>query len=169
MDDDCYLPNLTRKLPPLSDQGQLTSSKGDPSPLRNGVDRVVKDQDNGWYAQPGDWVSYSFARPVNINGVRVVFDSYFDRLDTNRNFIAKNMRHYYALDTDRWTLPSCLVRHFKIETQNETGHWQCVYEGRDQHERLVRIPLTSKATSIRLVIEETWGEAPAHLFAFDVC
>ena len=56
MDDDCYLPWNVRAVPELTRAATLTASEGDPEPLRNGFDRPVGDDDNGWTGSVGSWV-----------------------------------------------------------------------------------------------------------------
>ena len=54
MSDDCYLPWRSRSVPDLAKSARLTASAGDPEPLRNGVDRPVGEQDNGWAGDVGE-------------------------------------------------------------------------------------------------------------------
>lgn len=60
LEDDCYLPWNRREIPKLSIEAKLTASEGDPEPLRNGIDRPVGAEDNGWTGELGSYVQYTF-------------------------------------------------------------------------------------------------------------
>jgi hypothetical protein len=66
------------------------------------------------------------------------------------------------------TSPASLVRAFRLEIRDAAGAWRSVHHEPENHQRLVRIPLSGTATAVRFVPEATWGAELAHLFAFDV-
>ncbi len=155
MEDDAYLPWLSRPVPELSATAALSSSRGDPGVLRNGVDRPVADEDNGWFAPLGEWVEYRFGSPVSLREARIVFDSDLNRMDTSRGITARNMRSFYALDADPWHVPETLVRGFRLEAQGTAGEWRVVLREENNYQRLVRIPLEIEAEAVRIVPEAT--------------
>jgi hypothetical protein len=60
MDDDCYIPFNRRKIPELTENSEIFSPEGDPSCLRNGIDRPVGDNFNGWVGKKNSYIEYSF-------------------------------------------------------------------------------------------------------------
>lgn len=168
MDDDCWLPDRTRPIPDLANSATLTASEGDPEPLRNGVDRPTDDADNRWRCAKGGWVEYRFGEKQHVAAARFVFDSDLNRVDTNRDFIAKNMRHYYSLAADRWEVPASMTRVFRVEVETAEGQWQCVFRADNNYQRLVRVPVDTSTRAVRAVFEDTWGADAVRLFAFDV-
>jgi hypothetical protein len=161
MDDDCYLPGRRRDMAPLTGCAEFSASEGDPEPLRNGVDRPVGEDDNGWTAPPGAWVEYAWPQPVAIRGVRLVFDS-----DLYANGLG--MPHAYPLDQKDAAPPETLVKAFRLEARDQADPWRTVFETDANYQRLVRIPLQVKATAIRFTPLATWGAAAAHIQAFEI-
>ncbi|OPZ31697.1 MAG: FAD dependent oxidoreductase [Lentisphaerae bacterium ADurb.BinA184] len=161
MDDDAYLPGLRRHVPDLSRTASLTASHGDPEPLRNGIDRPVGDDDNGWACPPGGRAEYTFETSRALRQARLVFDS-----DLSRT--AKGTRADYPLAQPRLAPPPTLVKAFRIEAADGAGGWRTVVRVADNHQRLVRVPLGLEATALRLVPESTWGAPSCHILAWDV-
>ena len=161
MDDDCYLPWNAREVPALSVAAQMTASEGDPEPLRNGIDRPVGDDDNGWSAAPGAWVEYDFGQPQPVRRVRLTFDSHLNRG-------TRGTLSLYPLDQKTREVPATMVKAFRLEVKDSNGNWSTIFTEENNYQRLRVIPLDATASAIRLVPEETWGAEQAHLFAFDL-
>jgi len=161
MDDDCYLPWNRREIPRLAQSAALTASEGDPEPLRNGVDRPVGDDDNGWTGALGSWVEYCFKRRRRIREARLVFDS-------NLAERILNQPSGYPLDQAPRTVMPTIVRAFRLDAATGDGTWQTVFRQEDNYQRFVRVPLAVTTAALRLVPETTWGADSAHVFAFDV-
>ncbi len=162
MDDDCYLPWNKREIPALTQEARLSASAGLPEALRNGIDRPVKDEDNGWSAPVGASVEYRFDGVRSLREARIVFDS-----DLNRPRVA-GMECQYRLKVDPNAVPASLVKDFRIEVQDSADNWRELVQVKGNYQRLVRIPLNVEAKAVRLVPLTTWGAKQAHLFAFDV-
>ncbi|HEX2951560.1 MAG TPA: FAD-dependent oxidoreductase [Armatimonadota bacterium] len=161
MDDDCYLPWHTRAISPLAQQAQLTANAGDPEPLRNGIDRPVGDEDNGWTGKIGDSITYTFAQPTTISGVRITGDS---TLSAN----GLNIPFAIPLNLPPAAVPPTVLKAFRLEACDGNGQWHEIYREANNYLRLIRVPLDIQATAIRLVPEETWGAPDVHLLAFEV-
>lgn len=161
MEDDCYLPWHKRDIPELSKTAELTASEGDPEPLRNGIDRPVGDDDNGWRGSIGSWVQYAFDGSRKIRELRLVFDS-----DLNRPI--HNMPCNYPLYDEPFHVPYTMVRAFCIELQDKDGVWRIVKRIENNYQRLVSLNIDAEAKAIRFIPEATWGADKAHVFAWDV-
>jgi hypothetical protein len=161
MDDDAWLPWKKREIPALSATALLEAAAGDPEPLRNGVDRPVGDDDNGWRAPLGAFVQYTFDAPMHVQEARLIFDS-----DLNRK--GHNSRASYPLNQEPIKVPDCMVKVFRIEARDAEDNWTTVARVDNNYHRLVRVPLDVTTNAIRFVAEATWGAPEAHLFAFDV-
>jgi len=160
-DDDCYLPFSRRAVPTLTLRATISASSGDPEPLRNGLDRPIDGEDNGWSGAPGEWVAYRWQEPVQLAEARLIVDS-----DLNRKL--KNMPCRFDLDAPLRNTPETVTRSLRIESLGEDDAWHTVARVEDNWQRLVRIPLHVTTRAVRLVPESTWGAPEAHLFAFDV-
>jgi hypothetical protein len=160
MDDDCYLPWNRRSISKLTHEATLTASEGQPEPLRNGLDRPIGDEDNGWTGRIGSWVQYSYAAPRKIRELRFVFDS-----DLNRKVL--NMPCNFPLDAEPHRVPDSLVRTFRIEAENE-GQWQTVLRVENNYQRLVKLAVDLEVSSVRFVPEATWGAETVHVFSWDL-
>lgn len=157
MDDDCWLPGK------LNLPGALALSAtlcGDPARrLLDGMERDRESEVHAWESLPGESVSYHWATPQLIAGVRLVFDS--DLSNTKR------MAHVYPQSANRCAVPDTLVRAFRLEAEDESGTWRTVYHEENNYQRLVLVPLGIQATALRLVCTETWGDPLVRVFAFE--
>lgn len=161
LDDDCYLPGRVRAIPELTQSAALTASRGDPEPLRNGVDRPAGAADNGWTASPGDWVQYTFDGCRRVREFRFVFDSDLNRADTT-------MLCKYPLQSEPAGVPGTITRAFRVEAANENGEWASVVRHDNNYQRLVRLPVDIETRALRFTPEATWGSEVAHVFAWTV-
>ena len=161
MEDDCWLPWHTRRVPEMSLHATLTADTGGVEQLRTGIDRPMGDSSNSWCGQPGSPVTYEFGSQTSVREARLVFDS-----DLNRN--AKNMPWRHSLDEPSWSVPETMTRAFRIEAPRGDGAWPTVAAESNNYQRLVRIPLDVQTRAIRLIPEATWGAESCRVFAFDV-
>ncbi len=162
MDDDSYLPGLTREAPALTRQARLSASAGDPEPLRNGIDRALGQVDNGWRGALGtSWVEYAFDKACRVREARLTFDS-----DLNHRHL--NMPCRIDLNPEARGVPATMVRSFRVEVRTAEGAWRPVARVTNNYQRLVRVPVDVETSAVRFVPEATWGAGEAHLFAFDV-
>jgi hypothetical protein len=161
MEDDAYLPWNKREMPELTKSALLRASEGDPEPLRNGIDRPVGDNDNGWTCAPGGWLEYSFEKKTIVSRIRMVFDSNLDRRE-------RNMPSAYPLNLKNKQIPETMVRAFHVEAEMDRGRWVTIYSTSANFQRLVRLPVSVDALGIRVVLDATWGSENVHMFAFDV-
>ena len=173
-DDDCMLPYRWRKVAPLTLAAKTLAEN---EPMRNGIDREWAGADNGVYTAPGDVnLTYIWTKPVNVSGVRLIFDS-------DLKVRGKRMRKLEAT-TERKEMPSEMVKSFKVQVRvpavtrkqakinaadYAAGEWQTVAEVKDNFRRLVKLSFEAIQTdAVRIVVDETWGAEKAHIFAFDV-
>jgi hypothetical protein len=168
MEDDCYLPFSRRPMSELTSRARLAASRGDPSVLRNGLDRPIGDDDNGFACPLGGFVEYALERPVRLASVRLVLDS-----DLSDEF-AGRQPSYYSLAADQGKAPrvtptpASMTKAFRIEAMGEGGNWETVADVASNHQRLVRVPVGRAARAVRYVPRETYGAPESHLFAFDL-
>ncbi len=160
MDDDCFLPGLTRPIPETSLKACLSGSNGDAGAVRNGIDRVYAQNDNGWWGQPGEAISYSFETPLHLTRARLVFDS--DQTDTKR------MPSWYLKNGNTVKMPAMLAREYALEAQDSKGNWQRFHQASENYARLVKVPLDLEMQAVRFVPLASWGGERVHLMAFDV-
>ncbi len=159
MDDDCYLPGLKRPVAALSAAAKLTASEGNPEPLRNGVDRPLQGESNAWNCGRGSYVEYSFGKETSLSEARIVFDSNLDR-------VHYNMISYYPKTLPEWMpkfeTPASLVKEFHLEADGVE-----IFRETNNYQRLVKIPLGCKASTLRLVIDEVRSGNGTRIFAFE--
>lgn len=161
MDDDCYLPWHKREMPELTSKAKITSKNGDAEVLRNGYDRPIGSEDNGWTGDLGNFVEYSFENLEQINELRFVFDS-----DLNREI--HNMPCNYPLEQNDFHVPIAMIKEFIIEVQDESGKWVKVTEVKNNYQRLLKLNLNIKTKGLRFIPVGTWGSEKAHVFSWDI-
>lgn len=161
MDDDCWIPWHTREISDLSKNATLEAPVGDAEALRNGVDRKVDDASNCWTGPVNTPITYTLSAKSLVKEARMVFDSNFARS-------YNNMRFNYALDAEPWTVPETITKAFRIEAKLADGSWQTIHTKTNNYQRLVRVPLHTQTTGIRLIPESTWGADQVNIFAFEL-
>ncbi|MBQ8803406.1 MAG: FAD-dependent oxidoreductase [Tyzzerella sp.] len=181
MEDDCFLPGLRRKISPLAQSATLTCDYGDCSALLNGLDRRIWGNDNGYFGKTNKAITYTFEQPVHVEGFRLVLDSDLNRefIEGNPNGVHTTSVMFYPMSYNNTTFgfPKCLIKHYKIEAQDENGNWNVVYETEDNHQRFIKQKLDITAKAVRFIPLSTYasetritdyGSSVAHLFNFEV-
>ena len=181
MEDDCFLPGLRRKPSELARMAKLTSEYGDCSNLLNGLDRRIWGNDNGYFGKTNKSITYTFDTPQFVNGVRLVMDSDLNREHTegNPDGLHSSWVLFYPASYNHTTFgfPQCLIKHYKIEVQDENERWETAIEITDNHQRFVKHALNRVAKAVRFIPlstyrsetkTEDYGSSTAHLFNFEV-
>lgn len=158
MDDDCWLPGISRPISPLARAAKLCGT-GETAPLLDGLDRDRENESHAWEAPLGSAVEYLWNEPVNIGGARLVFDSNLNN--------TKVMPCSYPQKGGPHRLPSSLVKAFRIETCDTNGKWSVEFETSRNIQRLAKIGFEKSVTGLRLVPTESWGAAGARVFGFE--
>lgn len=167
LEDGCYLPWHQRQIPTLTYAASLSVSGGtDGDALRNGWGRPVNGTRNGWQAKIGDAATYSWSEPQTLRSIRLVFDSNLSRGAFGKS-LATNMPCRYTLEFPEQAPPSTLVKSFRIEALQPDGTWTTIQRVDNNYQRLVNIPIDCKTSSLRLVIESSWGDDEVTVFEWD--
>lgn len=153
--DDAYIPSVRQEISPLSAAAALAASTGDPSPLRDGVNRQVGDDPHCWTAAPGSHAEYLFDADQEVRNVFCALDS--------------GMERSIVLRGPGWQepLPDACVRTFRIETLHD-GRWENALRVDDNVQRYHLLPLARRCRGVRLVLERTHGAPASRVYAFHV-
>lgn len=155
-DDDQMLPYRWRKVSRLTAAAKVAPEL---EVLRNGIDRMWNKVDNGVWVDAGEPIVYEWAKPVELSGARLVFDSDF-------RYLNKRMRKLEAT-TERKPMPKMLAKGFRLEVR-VGGAWRTVFEDKANWKRLRKVAFASvEADALRLTVTESWGGGKAHVFAVD--
>lgn len=181
MEDDCFLPGFRREIAALSKEATLSCDYGDCSDLHNGIDRRIWGRDNGYYGKTNKAITYTFEKPTQVNGFRLVVDSDLNREYTegNPNGLNTSSVLFFPASHNGTTFgfPSCVLKSFRVEVKDGDGNWVTAYETDQNHQRLIREKLDVVTTAVRLVPLSTYlsekkcedyGSSTAHIFAFEV-
>lgn len=170
MDDDCYLPFNKRPLPPLTRQAAVESDQPGAENLRNGIDRPLDGEDNGWTGSAGSTVTYRFSEITAISRIRLIFDSDLNRVTLPEAHFRDNrpMKASYFHGAKAVHVPKTMIRSFRIEALDDRGQWTVLRQIDNNYQRRVVLPVQARAGAIRFVPLETWGSDRFHVFAFDV-
>ena len=156
LDDDCYIPGIRREISEVCRKAELKARRGDAEPLRNGIDRALKEAENCWTCQVGDTVEYTLDEAAEIHEIKIVFDS-----DLSRDHL--NMVSNYTLAGETYAPPATLVTAFHIEADGEE-----IFRTEENHQRFVVIPWGKKAKQLKLVIDALGeNKETAKIFRFD--
>lgn len=161
MEDDCYLPWHKRGIWDLTLKANITDKNGSADVLKNGYDRAIGNDDNGWMGNIGEWLQCNFENSEQLHELRFVFDS-------NLNREIHNMPCNYPLNQNDFHVPETMIKEFNIEAQDECGNWIKVAEIKNNYQRLVKLNINVKTKSIRFIPLSTWGFEKAHIFSWDL-
>ena len=166
MNDDCWLPGLCRKVSDECKKATLIGNAADLDNLRNGIDRPTDEEgDNGCYIGIGDYVEYTFDKPVYVDEVHIVFDSDLDRVTLTGGISEINDCPTVCnrpCNMTPYTFPATMTKAFEIMVDGEV-----VYEANDNCQRLVKIKVGRTCTGLAIRPTETYGSEKAHVFSFD--
>ncbi|HOJ30615.1 MAG TPA: FAD-dependent oxidoreductase [bacterium] len=154
--DDAYIPYIKQQMPELTHLANIDASKGNPEPVRDGINRPVGKQSNGWKCQENDWISYTFTEETFINKITLIVDSGLDKL------IA--MSHLQK-DNQLTSLPDTMPAQFRIDVK-QNGRWKTLLKIKNNNQRLFRCEIKQKVTGIKFVLEKTYGVTTSCVYAF---
>jgi len=121
-----------------------------PENVIDGVSRIVGRQSHLWASDPKQpfpqWVELDFGKAVEVNAVRLTFDSDF------------------ALTFPERPVPRQLVKDYRVEAFDGAA-WKEVASAKDNYLRLrVHNFPTMKASKVRLLVDATNGDPSARVF-----
>lgn len=160
MDDDCWLPGITRPVDPFTEEAVITDTGNrNLSALTSGHERETGDTIEHWESAPGSAIVMEWESSRQVECLRLVFDS-----DLND---AKKMPCRYPLAGQNFTLPATLVKSFRVEIKISDAPWELLHEENDNRRRLVVLPVEKSVTAIRWTGLETWGDPMLRLFSIE--
>lgn len=152
MKDDLYIPWHHRNLPELTKKAECSSEV-----IRNGADR---GEENLWIGKENDVIEYCFDTDRKLSGIRLIFDS-----DFNRNY--HNMPCNYPLVQTKFRLPETLIKEYKIQGISENGEMKEIHIT-DNHQRLVKHAVDWCVKKVRFVPISTFGTESFRMFDFEI-
>jgi len=170
LENDCYLPHLTRKISALSLKSKLaTDDCGDVSVLLNGTDRSL-NEDNGFYCTLGKTVTYLFDKETEVDTVRIIFDSDLCRehIGTIMKLDETSMIGSRFLKYNHFDMPHTMTKEYKIEILDKEGKWNTVVDENNNYQRFVKKSINTVCCGVRFVPLATYGEKKSHIFSFEV-
>jgi hypothetical protein len=168
MEDDCWLPGLTRKVSALAAGARLSASKGNAEVLRNGIDRPVDGADNGLSLAPGQYAGYTLDKPAYVSRARFVFDSDLNRDTQNEGSLYRRpMYATYYLNAGATHVPKTMTKAFRLTLTLADGTSRTI-DVADNHRRLVYVDIGAEVSAVRFEPLSTWGSPEAHVFSFEI-
>lgn len=159
MEDDCWLPGLTRPVSELALTGKLNSPALAAPLLLDGMERDRESTQHGVHLDLNQPVEYLWPEVVQLGGARLTLDSNLAN--------EKRMPCSYPQKGNRNIVPKSLVKAYRLEALDEGGQWKLVHRESNNYQRLVGVPLDLRARGLRFVPEATWGAPTAHVYAFE--
>ena len=154
LEDDQFIPGLRRTPSALSLLGTPSHAL-----LRDGMDRDWDDGCHGIALSPGESCGYTFQTPVEISGIRIIFDS----------DLSDNKRLFFEEGRPAREMPAILCRKFEVSLRHPSGEWKIIAVKEENRHRLVRLNWPAEtATAIRLTTQASWGGGACRLFSLDV-
>ena len=160
LEDDCFLPGFARAVDRLTGEAKITGPGNGLERLTDGLDRDRPEEPHAWEGPVGEPIELAWPADRAVGGLRLVADS-----NLNHD---KRMPCAYPVKGDRCALPASLLRAFRVEARDASGAWRTVHRETENRQRLVRIPLETRAGALRLVPEATWGgDETVRIFALE--
>ncbi len=155
---DVYLPWVPQQFTDLTRQARLRANRGNPEPVRDGVNRPVGDDPHCWTAEPGDAVEYRFANSATVSRVTLILDS---GMDLN---VAMS---YHQQDDQLRGPPPPMPKAFDVDGLIG-GEWRPIVSVDRNHQRLCRFEVGRRLDGVRYVLRQTWGANESRVYAFYV-
>ncbi len=155
---DAYLPWVKQEFSELTRKAKLTASSGDPEPLRDGINRPVKEDQHAWDGKIGDSVEYAWQGAQIVSSATFIFDSALNKIV---------QLSYHQKDNQLTHPPEEMVKDFRVQIETPDG-WRLWKKVRGNHQRLVRVSIGTPATGVRITADSTWGAENVRLYAFYV-
>ena len=118
---------------------------------------------------------------MRARGFRLVLDSDLNREFTDGNPDGLNTSSVLFFpqshDGTSFGFPRCLIKHYRIESQDENGVWSTVFEDQENRQRFIRRELDVTAKAIRFLPlttyfseqkTEDYASSVAHIFNFEM-
>jgi hypothetical protein len=167
MEDDCWLPGLTRQVSNLTKDADLLTSGDSAEVLRNGHDRPIGDNANSFCFKQGGYAEYSFKQPMYVRRARFVFDSDLNRDTQYEGAIYKRpMYATYYLNTLACHVPKTMVKDFRLTVTLANGE-QKIIDITGNYKRLVYVDINLEAKAVRFQPLSTWGNPQVLVFSFE--
>lgn len=158
---DQWLPGRTRQLPELTQHAALSGEHidGDLEVLRNGQERRLPDGDNWIKIADGGRLDFRWDNAVEPVQLRLVVQSNLH--DTKRQPCSYPKKSHHA------DMPKEMPKILCIEGQTE-GEWVTLQRIKDNHKRLITLPIEVSVTALRITFEASWGGERSAIFAAEV-
>lgn len=165
MEDNCFLPGLTRQMPELTKKAAINLPEAELALLQDGIERPRADADHAATLPLGGSLNFTFDAPETAKELRIVFDPDFSRKSVTPNHKMKvfAQRIHTGKDFVPLKVPATLVRRFTVLADGKP-----VVEVNENYHSLVKIPLNVTAKTITVQFHETWGADSVRLYACDV-
>lgn len=166
---DCFIPEVHRKVSPVTAQGALSGVKNS-ALLRNGRDRNLSNENNAVEFRMGESVAYRFEAPAWVNMIKLVFDSDLLRDTFDVDFCEKmhSMRANVLDDSPVMHMPKSLVKGYSLELVCADGSKRTVRETENKR-RNVLISVGDNLLEAKLTVFENWGSSEtSRVFTFEL-
>ena len=131
-----------------------------PNMDNDGIELGLFGDDNGWWGDENETITFTWKKPVKAKRLRIVFDSDFSGF--------KRMRCNYPKDYPPVTMPAMLAKDFVVEVYSE-NKWKVVHHIKDNRHRLVMLDLEKEVIgACRLRLKSAWGQSKMHVYSFEV-
>lgn len=157
---DCYLPGIKQRFGPITQSAHLIAPRGDPEPLRDGINRPVGDDPHCWEGRVGDRLEMRWDSPQPIDRVTLILDS----------ALSKNIQmSYHQRDDQLTSLPGEMVKEVALLIQPDaSGDWELWGVHSDNHQRLLNMEVHTTVYGVRVVFLSTWGAERFRVYAMYV-
>jgi len=157
MEDGCFLPGFTMEPSAIMKAAKV------PAALIDGHDR---GEESCWQGKIGDIIEITFAKEEQLSQIRILLDSDLDRetVGAKGNLPEKPTLANYPLDQPTVCLPKTLVKDLTVETLDG----KVLAEVRDNHQRLLILPVQTACGGIRIRPLSTHGTQIVRIFSVDI-
>lgn len=168
-DDDCYLLNTPRSVSRAVKSAKTNLSESDFEKLTSGIERNLDGRDNAVSFGKEEKCILEFDA-IFCSEIRIVFDNdiartcygdeiTFARMYPNKCHTTKSSKPVYISEK--------LVKSYSIRIKIN-GKWMNFYKNKNNHQRLVKVPVQREIEGIEFSCDETYGLNTVRLFSVDI-
>ena len=164
--DGVFIPGIKRAIPEKTKVANINISEDEREILLNGVERPRSDEEqNSIIINKGDALRFTYASPVEIKELRIMFDPDYNRMSVSPNI--KNrvfaQKLHTGLDFVPLKVPATIVKAFEVYADGKL-----VYKTDNNYHALTKIPLGISACEFNIKFIDTWGSEKVTLFACEL-
>ncbi|MBQ8758340.1 MAG: hypothetical protein IJZ20_01460, partial [Clostridia bacterium] len=170
MNDGCYLPWKSRKIPECTLNARCNLSDEDKALLFNGLERPDKNDSINYVSrETNSSIEFEFEKAVK-GVVRLVLDIDYSRksVSDDPQFRRYSIKCNAPVYTERIKMPKNLAKALKVTVKYTDGSEKVLYETENNYKHLIFLPTDGEIVAMKAQFFGAWQCETSNVFSFDL-